>query len=87
MSKRTRCPQCKQSGTLRKILYGYPIGEPDESKYILGGCVVLIGRDFDSGCIKCGWEGFSTRAKEQAYEELNKWMAEREEKEKATKTD
>ena len=87
MSKRVRCPQCKKSGTLRKILYGYPIGEPDESKYILGGCVVLIGRDFDSGCIECGWGGFSTRAKEQANEESNKWMAEREEKVKATKTD
>ena len=32
------CPQCGEKGTLRKILYGYVMGPPDETKYILGGC-------------------------------------------------
>ena len=42
MSKSSRkprkCPTCQLEGTIRTIIYGMPLGPPDASKYVLGGC-------------------------------------------------
>ena len=50
------CPTCKGTKGIRKIIWGMPAGEPDESKYYIGGCV---SEDFSANykCIDCGWEG------------------------------
>jgi hypothetical protein len=53
-----------------------PIGEPDASKYIIAGCAMTPGPQFDTGCIECRWEGFSTLAKQRAAEEFEKAMVE-----------
>ena len=82
MAKRKICPQCGETGTLREILYGLLAGPPDESKYMVGGCSRLLGQDFDVGCAECGWKGFSTRAKEKGFEELDSWIAEHKTKQK-----
>lgn len=87
MTMKKICPQCGENGTLRKILYGYLMEEPDRSKFLVGGCTLMIGQDFDIGCCECSWRGFSTRAKREEFEKFNKWIAEREEKEKAAKSE
>ena len=47
-----KCPVCKKTDGTREILYGMPDGEPDETKYVLGGC--LISDDMpDYKCINC----------------------------------
>jgi hypothetical protein len=38
--KPRKCPSCKQVGTIRTILYGMPLYPVDESKFVLGGCVM-----------------------------------------------
>jgi len=38
--KPRKCPTCKQTGTIRTIVYGMPMGPVDESKFVLGGCVM-----------------------------------------------
>ena len=60
--------------------------EPDPSKYMLGGCVMSLGDDFDIGCSDCSWRGFSTAAKRREFEELNAWVAKRREKRVAAKS-
>ena len=47
----------------------------------------MLGQEFDIGCCQCSWQGFSTKAKREEFEKRNERMAEREEKEKAAKTD
>jgi len=34
------CPSCYEIDSIRTILYGMPSGPIDESKYVLGGCVI-----------------------------------------------
>jgi len=50
------CPECGQEEGVREILWGMPAGQPDESKFYIGGCV---SEDFSVKykCINCGWEG------------------------------
>ena len=50
------CPVCKETKGIRKIIWGMPAGEPDESIYYIGGCT---SEDFSTihKCIDCGWEG------------------------------
>jgi hypothetical protein len=50
--KPRKCPTCQQHGTIRTIIDGMPLGPPDESKYVLGGCVIdeIAPRH---RCIKC----------------------------------
>ena len=81
MTMKKNCPQCGRKGTIRKIIYGMAFEEPDASKYMLGGCVMIGDYDFDIGCCDCSWRGFSTAAKRREFEELTKWVAERREKE------
>ena len=50
--KRRKCPTCQRLGAIRTIIYGMPLGPPDESKYVLGGCVIdEIAPRYR--CIKC----------------------------------
>jgi len=47
-----KCPLCKTTEAVREYIYGLPEAEPDESKYILGGC--LISEDMpDYKCLNC----------------------------------
>ena len=56
------CPECGQVEGIRKILWGMPAGEPDESKFYIGGCT---SEDFSLKykCINCGWEGKKLKRK------------------------
>ena len=50
------CPGCGRKGPMLEILYGYPAGPPDPTKYVLGGCCV----EFDQSeicCGECDWNG------------------------------
>jgi hypothetical protein len=47
-----KCPVCKTSKGVREYLYGLLIEEPDQSKYILGGCLVFEDMP-DYKCINC----------------------------------
>ena len=46
------CPVCKSTEGVREFIYGMPDGEPDESRFIIGGCL-----DFENGpdyrCVTC----------------------------------
>ena len=77
MTIRKNCPECEGKGTIRKIIYGLPFKEPDASKYMLGGCVMMLGWDFDIGCCECSWRSFSTVAKRKEFEGLTAWLAEK----------
>ena len=50
------CPSCKSSKGLRKIAYGLPSSDLDESIYVSGGCCIS---EYDPTlkCIDCGWLG------------------------------
>jgi Zn ribbon nucleic-acid-binding protein len=52
-----KCPTCNSSDGVRIIIWGMPAGEPDKSKYYIGGCL-MDDQNPDYKCIKCGWEGF-----------------------------
>lgn len=56
------CPDCEREDGIREILWGMPAGEPDESKFYLGGCT---SEDFSVKykCIRCGWEGKKLKRK------------------------
>ena len=65
VKRRTRlrnlvCPECREIGTLREIIYGMPDPETfDFEKYAVGGCCITgDGRDPDVQCKVCEWEGF-----------------------------
>jgi hypothetical protein len=62
-----RCPKCLSETSIRIILYGMPMGEPDCSIYSLGGCCI-----FDDmpkyECIECGWKGKKLKAKQFSSE-------------------
>ena len=50
-----KCPHCDSSEGVRKIIWGEPMGEPDPSKYVIGGCVVSEDPP-DYRCLTCGLE-------------------------------
>ena len=50
--KPRKCPKCKQTGTIRTIVYGMPMGPVDESKFVLGGCVI-DDESFIYHCVGC----------------------------------
>lgn len=56
------CPDCESEEGVREIIWGMPAGQPDESKFYIGGCV---SEDFSVKykCIKCGWEGKKLKRK------------------------
>ena len=49
------CPQCKAKASVREIIYGEPIYPVDESKFVIGGCLIS-DNDPTHTCIKCGWQ-------------------------------
>jgi hypothetical protein len=50
-----KCGNCGSRTGLREIIYGLPEGPLDESKYIIGGC--LVGdQDPTHECVECGWQ-------------------------------
>jgi hypothetical protein len=52
------CPNCLATDTVRIILFGEPIGEPDPTRYVLGGCCISpTGEDPEMECTKCQWQG------------------------------
>ena len=50
-----KCPHCDSSEGVRKIIWGEPMGEPDPSKYVIGGCMVSEDPP-DYRCLTCGLE-------------------------------
>jgi hypothetical protein len=56
------CPVCKTSEGIREYIYGLPIEEPDESKYIFGGCLVFEDMP-DYKCLKCSTDFYQSRIK------------------------
>ena len=52
------CPNCESKTGLREIFYGFPAEPIDESKYVIGGCLVS-GNDPFWACIDCDWRGWS----------------------------
>jgi hypothetical protein len=56
-----KCPTCLTATGVRKIIWGMPSEEPDESRYFIGGCLIDDQMP-DYKCLTCGWEGF-TRAR------------------------
>ena len=56
-----KCPYCDSSDGVRKFLYGMPYGGPDETKYVLGGCLVFDDSP-DYKCLTCGL-GFKRKSK------------------------
>jgi len=46
------CPVCKSSDGVREYLYGMPIQPVDESRYVLGGCVIFDDMP-DYKCLNC----------------------------------
>jgi hypothetical protein len=57
---KSNCPKCGGNNSLRKILYGLPMEEPDDSKYVLGGCCPPEIEP-DVQCGTCGWQGISSQ--------------------------
>jgi hypothetical protein len=47
--KPVMCTSCYEIGTIRTILYGMPVYPVNESKYVLGGCVI----DEDAPRLRC----------------------------------
>ena len=67
------CPNCKSEDTVRIILFGMPSGEPDYSKYVLGGCLVSPdGIDPEIECIKCEWQGSKAEVRKATKTYLSK---------------
>ena len=48
----TYCPRCNNKGSLRKILWGLPDEEPDETKHVVGGCCIS-DNDPEHACTNC----------------------------------
>jgi DNA-directed RNA polymerase subunit RPC12/RpoP len=61
-----KCPYCDSSEGVREFLYGMPYGEPDETKYVLGGCVVFDAAP-DYKCLTCGLEFHIKRKEKEGY--------------------
>ena len=50
-----KCPACGNEDSIREIIWGMPDGEPDPSKYLVGGCCISDD-DPTHECIECGWQ-------------------------------
>ncbi len=57
IGRSTVCPQCNESGLIRKIVYGALSLEIDGTKFVSGGRGTGLN-DPEIGCVGCGWEGF-----------------------------
>ena len=56
--KSLTCPECKEKGLFRTILWGMPDDEFDHIKYASGGCCLPSPWPPDCQCSGCGFEGY-----------------------------
>ena len=56
--KSLTCPECKEKGLFRTILWGMPDDEFDHVKYASGGCVLPSALPPDCRCSGCGFDGY-----------------------------
>ena len=59
-SDERKCPYCN-SLNIRKYLYGYPSGDYDKEKYVLGGCMLSLNNP-KYKCIDCGKDIYDNRS-------------------------
>ena len=50
------CPNCLLESSLRQIIWGLPIEEPDPNEYVMGGCCPPENPE-SWECIDCHWRG------------------------------
>ena len=62
------CPECNQSGTIMRILYGMPGSDFDFRRFASGGCI-FEEESPDVTCRKCMWEGFRNNL-DNLFEEM-----------------
>ncbi len=51
-----KCPSCHSSDSIREVIYGLPDSEPENSRFVVGGCCISE-KDPTLTCLNCGWEG------------------------------
>ena len=56
IGKFTFCPKCNEMGKVKEILYGMPLSDYNQEKYVLGGCCIT-DNDPEIQCTACGWVG------------------------------
>ena len=66
--KSLTCPECKEKGLFRTILWGVPLKDFDYVKYASGGCVLFSLSPPDCRCSGCGFDGY--RDEVSGYEEF-----------------
>ena len=59
---RKKCPVCNSLGGVREFIYGMPSEEPDETKYVLGGCCISDDMP-DYRCINCATDFYKATDK------------------------
>ena len=56
IGKFTFCPKCNEMGKVKEILYGMPLSDYNQKKYVLGGCCIT-DNDAEIQCTACDWVG------------------------------
>ena len=57
LSNAPKCPSCGKRQGVRKFIFGMPVAMPDETKYVVGGCVISAEDDDPEWkCLTCGLE-------------------------------
>lgn len=56
IGKFTFCPKCNEMGKVKEILYGMPLSDYNQEKYVLGGCCIT-DNDPEIQCTACEWVG------------------------------
>ena len=56
IGKFTFCPKCNEMGKVKEILYGMPLSDYNQKKYVLGGCCIT-DNDPEIQCTECDWVG------------------------------
>ena len=58
IGKFTFCPKCNEMGKVKEILYGMPLSDYNQEKYVLGGCCIT-DNDPEIQCTACDWAGMT----------------------------
>ena len=66
--KSLTCPECKEKGLFRTILWGMPEEDFDYENYASGGCCLPSAWPPDCRCSGCGLDGY--RDEISGYEEF-----------------
>ena len=56
IGKFTFCPKCSEMGKVNEILYGMPLRDYNQEKYVLGGCCIT-DNDPEIQSTACDWIG------------------------------